>query len=97
MENSVHRELKKFRHLEHDFGHGSGTLSSVLAMFNLIALLMQSACRMVCSRWRTARRRWVARYRMPDQMKILVNHVVFGSRDRLLVTIATDELPERPP
>ncbi len=65
------RELKKFCHLEHDFGHGSRTLSGVPAMSDLIALLMQSACRMVCSRWKAARRRWVARDRMPDRMKIL--------------------------
>ncbi len=97
VENSVFLELKKFYHLEHNFGHGESTLSSVLAMFNLIALLMQSASRMVCSRWQAARRRWVARYRMLDQLKILVNHVVFVGWDQFLVTIATDELPAQPP
>ncbi len=97
VENPVFPELRKSYHLERNFGHGSRTLSSVPAMSDLIALLMQSACRMVCSRWQAARRRWVARYQMPDQLKILANHVVFGGRDRFLVTIATDELPAQPP
>ena len=52
-----------------------------VAMMGMIALLMQSACQMVCSRWRPARRRWVARYQMLDQLKILANYVVFGSWD----------------
>ncbi len=69
----------------------------MLAMSGMIALLMQSACQMVCSRWKAARRRWVARYQMLDQLKILANHVVFQHRDQFLVTIATDELPEQPP
>ena len=90
-------EPRKFHHPEHDLGHGSGTLSGVPAMSDLIALLMQSACRMICGRWKAARRRWVARYRMLDQLKILVDHVVFGGWDRFLVTIVTNELPERPP
>ena len=97
VENPVFPELKKFQHLERNFGHGSRTLSGVPAMAGMIALLMQSACRMVCSRWQAARRRWVARYRMPDQLKILADHVVFRDRDQYLVTIATDELPEQPP
>ncbi len=94
-----HHEIrfKKLHHPEHDSGHGKATLASAPATFNLIALLMQSACRMICSRWKAARRRWVARYRMPDQLNILANHVVFGGRDRFLVTIATDALPEQPP
>ena len=97
VENSLFREPRKFRHPGHDFGHGSRTLSSVPAMSDLIALLMQSACRMVCARWKAARRRRVARHRMPDRPKTPANHVVFGGRDRLLVTIATDAFPEQPP
>ena len=90
-------KFKKFFHLEHNFGHGESTASSVLAMFNLVALLMQSACQMVCPRWRAARKRWVARYQMLDQLKILVNYVVFGGWDQFLVAITTDQLPEQPP
>ncbi len=56
-----------------------------------------SAIQMVCTRWKAARRRWVARYQMPDQLKILVNHVVFQNCDQFLVTITTDALPEQPP
>ena len=97
VENSVFRELKKFYHFETDFGHGESTLSSVLAMSDLIALLMQSASRMICSRWKAARRRWVACYRMPDQMKIPADHVLFRDWNRFLETITTNELPEHPP
>ena len=89
--------FKTFCHPEHNVGHGKSTLASVLAMFNMIALLMQSACRMVCVRWRAARKRWVARDRMPDQLKTPAGHVVFHDRDQCLGAIATGELPERPP
>ena len=75
---------------ERDFGHGESTLSGVPAMFDLIALLMQSACRMVCNRWQAARRRRVARYRM----KIPAGHALLQGRDQCLGTITTGELPE---
>ncbi len=64
-------------------------------MSGMIALPMQSACQLVCTRWKAARRRWVARTRMLDQLKILVMRVVSGDRDRLLVIITTDARPER--
>ena len=97
VENSLFREPRKFRHPGHDFGHGSRTLSSVPAMSDLIALLVQGACRMVCGRWQAARRRRVARCRMPDRMKIPAGHVVPADRDRCLGTITTGEPPEQPP
>ncbi len=48
---------------------------------------------MVCNRWKAARRRRVARDRMPDRMKIPASHVVFRDRDQCLDTIVTGELP----
>ena len=74
-----------------NFGHGKSTLSSVPATFNMTTLLMQSACRMVCDGWRAAR------HQMPDRLKTPAGHVVFNAWDRCLGTIATGELPERPP
>ncbi len=96
VENSVLRELKKFSHLERNFGYGKSTLASVLARFNMIALLIQSACQMVCDRWKAARRWWVARYQMMDQLKILTNYVIFNGCGQRLETIPTNERPERP-
>ncbi len=61
----------------------------MLAMSGMIALLMQSACQMVCNRWKAARARWVARYQMLDQLKILANHVVFQGWGQFLVTVTT--------
>ena len=97
VENSVFGELKKLCHPEHDSGHGKATLASVPATFDLITLLMQSACEMVCDGWQAARRRLVARCRMPDHMKLPACHVVLRDRDEYLLTITTNELPEHPP
>ena len=52
VENNAFKALKDGCHLEHNFGHGKETLSSLLAAFNLIAFLMQSACDLVCESWR---------------------------------------------
>ena len=66
-------------------------------MFKLIALLIQSACQMVCDRWRAARARWVVRYQMMDQMKTLGNYVFFRDWGQCLETIAMNGLPKHPP
>ena len=60
-------------------------------MFNLITLLMQNTCRMVCEPL------WVAGDQMPDQLKIPANHVVFHGWSQCRETIAINELPECPP
>ncbi len=97
VENNIFKELKDGYHLEHSFGHGRPALASVLAAFNLIAFLMQSACDLVCAGWRDARARLAARYRLLDHMKFLATYVLHDDWDAVLRTIITGELPRRPP
>ncbi len=51
---------------------------SLLATFNLIAFLMQSACDLVCESWREARAKLAARCRLLDNIKFLA--VYAGAR-----------------
>ena len=97
VETGVLPELEKFCHLEHCFGHGRAAPANVLAIFNLIALLMQSACEMMCGRWQAARRQWVARCQMLDHAKTLVCYVVYQSWDDFLEAFAAGTPPARPP
>ncbi len=85
------------KHCQHGEYAGEIFLASVLAIFNLITLLMQSASEMVCSAWQAARKRWVARYQMVDQLRVLSCYAVFRDWDQFLEVIATNELPDRPP
>ena len=97
VENNTFKALKDGYHLEHNFGHGKETLASLLATFNLIAFLMQSACDLVCESWREARAKLAARYRLLDNLKFLTVYVVHDDWDAVMRTIITGELPEKPP
>ncbi len=97
VENNTFKALKDGYHLEHNFGHGKETLASLLATFNLIAFLMQSACDLVCESWQEARAKLAARYRLLDNLKFLTAYVVHDDWDAVMRTIITGELPEKPP
>ena len=97
VENNAFKALKDGYHLEHNFGHGKSTLASLLAMFNMIAFLMQSACDIVCGAWRAARAKQGARYRLLDDMRFLASYVVHRDWDEFLQSIITGELPTQPP
>ena len=97
VENNIVKALKDGCHLDHSFGHGKITLASLLAMFNLIAFLMQSACDIACVAWKAARAKLAARYRLLDHMKFLTSYVVHQHWDEVMESIATGELPKRPP
>ena len=70
VENNAFKALKDGYHLEHNFGHGKETLASLLAAFNLIAFLMQSASDLVCESWREARAKLAARCRLLDNIEV---------------------------
>ena len=97
VENNTFRALKDGYHLEHNFGHGRETLASVLATFNMIAFLMQSACDLACEAWKAARAKLGARYRMLDHVKFLLCYVLHPDWDVVMKTVVSGELPARPP
>ena len=97
VENNAFGILKDSFNLEHNFGHGSDTLAGLLAMFNIISLLMQNACELRCEAWKAARARHAARYRLLDHIRTVIDYAVFQDWSALLRTIATADLPEKPP
>ncbi len=97
VENNTIKALKDGYHLEHNFGHGDSTLASVLAVFNLAAFLMQSACDLVCDGWREARAKLAARCRLLDNLKFLTVYAVHDGWDAMLRTIITGEPPAAKP
>ena len=97
VENNAFGILKDSFNLEHNFGHGSDTLAGLLAMFNIISLLMQNACELRCEAWKAARARLAARYRLLDHIRTVIDYAVFQDWSALLRTIATADLPEKPP
>ncbi len=97
VENNAFGILKDSFNLEHNFGHGSDTLAGLLAMFNIISLLMQNACELRCEAWKAARAKLAARYRLLDHIRTVIDYAVFQDWSALLRTIATAELPEKPP
>ncbi len=97
VENNAFGILNDSFNLEHNFGHGRDTLAGLLAMFNMISLLMQSACDLRCEDWKAARARLAARYRLLDHIRTVLDYVVFQGWSALLRTIASADLPEKPP
>ncbi len=97
VENNAFGILKDSFNLEHNFGHGSDTLAGLLAMFNIISLLMQNACELRCEAWKAARAKLAARYRLLDHIRTVIVYAVFQDWSALLRTIATADLPEKPP
>ena len=97
VENNTTKALTDGFHLEHSFGHGKNTLASLLAMFNLIAFLMQSACDNTCGAWKATRSKLGARHRLMDHMKFLASYVVHQHWDEVMESIVTGELPKQPP
>ena len=93
----IYQGLKDGYHLERNFGHGRETLSSLLAMFNMIAFLIRSALDIERDGWQAARAKLAASYRLLDHMKFLACCVVHGDWDEVMQTIVTGELPTRPP
>ncbi|MCY4461561.1 MAG: hypothetical protein OXC26_14390, partial [Albidovulum sp.] len=64
---------------------------------NIISLLMQNACELRCEAWKAARARLAARYRLLDHIRTVIDYAVFQDWSALLRTIATADLPEKPP
>ena len=93
VENDSFKVLKVGYHLEHNLGHGPTTLASLMAMFNMIALLIQSARDI----WKKARAKIGTRYRFPDHLKFLLRNVVHQDFGTVMKTIINGELPGRPP
>jgi hypothetical protein len=93
IENETFNVLKNNGyHLEHNFGHGRKTLSSILVVFNLLAFAMHNACDLLEKPWQAARDHIGARNRFFLQFAI-TSYVAFSSWDQLMLSISTGRAP----
>jgi hypothetical protein len=94
IENETFNVLKNNGyHLEHNFGHGKTTLSSVLVVMNLLAFAMHNACDTAEDLWQEARAQVKSRVRLFIHMWTLTTYHVFKSWKMLMRTIITGVPP----
>jgi hypothetical protein len=82
-------------HLEHNFGHGKSTLSSVLVVLNLLAFTMHNACDYAERLWQHARDAAGPRHRLFTDLWSLTKYHIFLCWDDLMRTIITGLPPPR--
>jgi hypothetical protein len=96
IENETFNVLKTTGYnLEHNFGHGKDTLTSVLVTLNLLAFAFHTASRLAVLAWRQAVIARGATYRFFEHLRTVTAYVVFENWDHLLRSIAAAAV--RPP
>ncbi len=86
VENESNNVLKtKGYHLEHNFGHGSQHLSSLLLTLNLLAFLFHTVSDLVDEKYRLIRQELRTRRRFFQDMETLLCYFIFASWDDLLL------------
>jgi hypothetical protein len=85
IENETFNVLKNHGYnMEHNFGHGKQTLSSVLVALNLLAFAFHTICEFIEEAWRHARTRLHSRRMFFEQMRAATYYFVFPTWDRLM-------------
>jgi hypothetical protein len=98
IENETFNVLKtKGYNLEHNFGHGKGSLSATLASLNLLAFAIHAAAELADEAWRVALKIAGARVRFFNHLRSLTVFILFPSWDDLLRTLVFQPIPPRPP
>jgi hypothetical protein len=98
IENEAFNTLKtKGYNLEHNFGHGTRHLASVLATLTLLAFACHTVCDLGGKTWRAARRELVTRREFFHTMLALTKYLLFPSWDHLLETMAFARPPALAP
>ena len=90
IENETFNVLKTNGYnLEHNFGHGSQTLASILVVLNLLAFALHTACDLIEASWRRARHALGARRRLFEHIRTITAYHVFASWAVLMKTVIT--------
>ena len=98
IENETFNVLKQHGyHLEHNFGHGKKTLAGVLAVLNLLAFALHTACELAETLWQRARLRLGTRQRLFEHLRSITAYQVFPTWTALLTLLATGHAPPQPP
>ena len=94
IENETFNVLKiKGYNLEHNFGHGTQHLATVLAILNLLAFACHTVGEPGDSAWRAATRKLVTRQGFFQSLRTITTYLVFPSRPDLLGTLAFTRPP----
>ena len=94
IENETFNVLKGYN-LEHNFGHGKQTLSSLLVSLNLLAFAFHTIANLCVRAWSTAVAARGAKYRFFEHLRTITAYIVFPNWYSLLTTIADPKA--RPP
>ena len=81
--------------LEHNFGHGKQTLSSLLVSLNLLAFAFHTVANLCVRAWSTAVAARGAKYRFFEHLRTITAYIVFPSWQALLEAITDPKA--RPP
>ena len=85
VENENNNTLKtKGYNLEHNFGHGQKHLSSLLATFNILALLFHTLLELLDAKYRLLRQHLPTRKTFFDDLRALTRYLYFDSWNHLL-------------
>jgi hypothetical protein len=84
IENENNNNLKtKGYHLEHNFGHGTQFLSSLLLSLNLLAFLFHTVVGLVDKKYQLLRKELRKRRKFFQHVEALLEHLLFDSWDAL--------------
>jgi tRNA A37 threonylcarbamoyladenosine modification protein TsaB len=96
IENETFNVLKaKGYNLEHNFGHGKQTLSSLLVSLNLLAFAFHTVANLCVRAWSTAVAARGAKYRFFEHLRTITAYIVFPCWQALLEAITDPKA--RPP
>lgn len=85
IENQVFDVLKNHgHHLEHNFGHGKEHLAFIFIILNFLAYMLHQLISLTDRLFQAAVEKMGNKYRLWDDIRVLLNHFVWGSWDALL-------------
>ena len=94
IENENFNTLKtKGYHLEHNFGHGTQHLASLLVTMNLLAFAFHTVCDLVAEQWREARNAVGTRQRFFEELRTITRYLLFPDWLSLIRTMISGEPP----
>lgn len=85
IENCVFNTLKNQGYqLDHSFGHGKKNLSTNFAMLMMLAFLVDQVQELCCKLFQAARVKMKSKYRLWEDVRVLIRHFIFDNWEMLL-------------
>ena len=94
VENCVFNTLKNQGYqLDHNFGHGHENLSTNFAFLMMLAFLVDQVQELCCKLFQEARKELKTKYRLWEEVRILIKYFKFDNWEMLLKIIRPVQLP----